>query len=279
MSSHLDDLLAGLPSADDVGKWEELSRRLGQEISDLTERKRRVDQLIEGAKRIFGAEVTALPPVVDQIQEGDETAPPPLRATVQRVVRGTWTTAILQVAQEHPMGVSYDDVRDALPQSLKDQVARGNNKAFYGSMRRLEEDGLVVRFNSHLFTTEGFEAFKKTAAYDSLSRKGSARRGSPISDATKQFLAENGPSKALAIKEHLCKIPEFRGPIKRNSSALYNILKRLVDRDEIIHDKENSLFFLPNENEAPSGYAAGASETGEVAASPIENQPSLRLIG
>ncbi len=32
-------------------------------------------------------------------------------------------------------------------------------------------------------------------------------------------------------------------------------------------------------NEAPAGDAEGASETGEVAASPIENRPSFRLIG
>ena len=278
MTTPLEQLLASLPTADDVGRWEDLSSQLGVEIAELSEKKRRIDQLIERAKLIFapheGPQYTevATPSAVESVAEPDKKA-------ADRMPKGSWMNALHDIARAHPKGIPYDEAKEALPSTLKEQLARGNTKAFYGALRRLERDGYLIRFNSHFFTPEGFEEFRNTPEFESLERKGSAKRGSPISDEIKAYLAQRGPSKALAIKEHLCAIPEFRGPLKRNKSALYNVLKNLVDREELTHDRDNALFSLSNVTEAPNGDAVGASGAGEVGASPTDSQSTLRLIG
>ena len=272
MSKTLDDLLAGLPTADDVRRWERASDELGAEIEQLRAKKATVDQLVARAKQIFSGigedtpVVTEPPPIVDKVSSGE------------RLPKGIWTGTIYDIIRAHDGGISYEEIKEALPEGLREEIEKGNTKGFYGSLRRLERDKKVVRFNSHAFTPEVFERFKETPGYESLAKKGSAKRGSPMSDEIKNFLASHGASKALAIKEHLCKEPEFRTPLKRNSSALYNVLKRLVDRDELIHDKENSLYSLARENEAPNGIADGASETGEVGASSSDASPLFRVV-
>ncbi|HEV7341262.1 MAG TPA: hypothetical protein VGN68_06475 [Sphingopyxis sp.] len=272
----MNDLFAGLPSPEDVGKWERASAELGEKIKELSDRKLRVDELIERAKLIFSPDPSRQ---VETISPSVVDSEPPKSSDGARMPKGIWMSSILEVARAKPDGLSYEDVRSQLPERLQNQIVRGNNKAFYGSMRRLERDGLVVRYNGHLFTPEGYERFKKSPEHGSLTAQGGAKRGSPIGDAIKAFLEKNGPSKALQIKEHLCLTPEFRSPLLRNSSALYNVLKRLSDRNEIIHDKENALFSVADENEAPNDKVAGASEAGEVGASPNENRSLFRLIG
>ena len=281
MNGSLDDLLNALPDADLLGQWERLSEDLGAKILELQEKKDKFDALIAGIKPLL---TKGVPPVKNENHIENDVDPVAQAATASlppegRVRKGAWMTAIHQIAKDHPGGISYEAAKALLPTALQEQLSRGNTKAFYGSLRRLERDKELVRFNSHIFTPEGFVEFEKSPNYASLSKKGSPNRGSPIGNAVKEFIAENGPSKALAIKEHLCRTPEFRKPLMRNSSALYNVLKRLVDRGELNHDKERSTYSIVHENEAPNDQVAGASEAGEAPTSPNDAQSTLRLIG
>ncbi|WP_152485835.1 hypothetical protein [Euryhalocaulis caribicus] len=270
----MDDLVKGLPTSADVRKWEEASARLGSEIDKLSEQKERVDRLIERAKLIFEGEFEPSPASLKEEPETKAVQKTPSG----RMPRGIWTSSLKQIADDHPSGISYERAKELLPESLQEQIAKDNTKAFYGALRRLEQDEHVVRFNSHIFTPEGFEKFKGSSGYKTLAKKGSATRGSPISDALKSYLAEAGPSKALAIKEHLCRDSEFRGPLKRNNSYLHNILRRLVEREEVHHDRENALYSLVEKKEPPRDERGG-SESGEDKASSKDSRSLFRVVG
>ena len=98
-----------------------------------------------------------------------------------------------------------------------------------------------------------------------------------MTDALKAFLAQHPRSFARDIKDHLCEFPEFAKGLKRNSSAIYNVLKKLKDREEIIHYEDGS-YSLVDGNEAPSAKPTGAPEAGEVGASPDDAPPLFRAV-
>lgn len=78
------------------------------------------------------------------------------------------------------------------------------------------------------------------------------------------------------------------GPLGAIKNNVYTALQRLMQRKQLQRHADGSYSLMrdadpegyqPNENEAPTGIAEGASETGEVAASPIENRQGFRLVG
>lgn len=252
-----------LPTPEDLDAWEEEHARMGVLIKNLTEKREQLGKLIQVGAAIYG---------------GKEVA---RRANTGRgrSRKGSWLNAIAEIVKANPTGISYDRVREALPEPFASMIVKDpHTKSFYGAMRRLDEEGTVVRYRSHLFTPEGHLIHLERVANGEIPDvEGHDYRGSPMSDALKAFLLEHPRSSAATIKRHLIARPEFLS-LKRNTSAIYNVLKRLKDRDEIAHH-EDGTYSLVSENEAPDGSATGASETGEGATSPIESQPTLRLIG
>jgi hypothetical protein len=249
-----------LPTPEDLERWEEEHARMGAAIKELTEKREQLGKLIQVAAEIYGGK--------EAIRRG-------VGGTDKRrgPQKGTWMSAIMEIAKDHPNGISYDDLRKALPEPFASTIVKDPHaKAFYGAMRRLENEMKVaVRHKSHFFTLEAFETYQKRAALGEIAEvRGRDTRGSPLIDELKRFLADNPRSGSGSIKNHLIRFPAFRTSILRNSSAIYNVLKRLKDREEIVRHEDGS-YSLALENGAPDGDAAGAPEDGRAATLPFEN--------
>ena len=235
---------------------------MGEAIKELQEARLKLERLIAAAR--------------------GEQSPSPISAPKRvdgKLKPGTWMHAIAEVVQMHPEGISYDDLREKMAGELGETVrANPSAKGFYGGLRRLERDEVIVRHRNHAFTPAGYKRYA-----DKVERglrdpvKGHDYRHSPMADEIKAYLAKHGPCKATELRNHLSCLSQFEGSMK-NSSAIYNVLNRLVEREELSHDREASTFALADKNETPPDKPTGASETEEVGASSPDTSPLFRVV-
>lgn len=252
-----------LPGADDIARWVAEHKRMGDAIKELQDKRIYLERLIAAAK--------------------GEASPAPISAPKRvdgKLKAGTWMHAVAEIVLQHPEGISYDGIRERMTGELGKSIKENATaKGFYGALRRLERDEIIVRHRGHAFTPAGFKRYSdKVERGEVEAVRGNDYSHSPIADAIKAYIGKHGPAKAAALRDHLSGIAQFAESMK-NGSAIYNVLTRLVDRGELLHDRELAVFSLPNENGAPNDKVAGAPEAGEVGASPNENRSLFRLIG
>jgi hypothetical protein len=105
------------------------------------------------------------------------------------------------------------------------------------------------------------------------------KRSIPIRAAVLEYLRGlDGGATAREVRAHLLSAHGIETHEKTPGMTLYRLLK-----DGLVRRKGRTWFAVPvldqDENEAPSGETAGASDAREGATSPNENQSTLRLIG
>ena len=255
------DLFA-LPGADEIRRWEAEHKRMGDAIKELQAKRLYLERLIAAAK--------------------GESSPAPIGAPKRvdgKLKPGTWMHAVAEVVLLHPEGISYDDLRERMTGELGKMVRDNpSTKGFYGALRRLERDEIIVRHRNHAFTPAGFKRYTDKVERGEVDPvTGNDYRHSPMADAIKAYIREQGPAKAAALRQHLASMPQFRESM-RNHSAIYNVLKRLVEREELFHDEQASTFALMERNEAPPGSTSGASEPGEAATSLSDTSSLFRVV-
>jgi hypothetical protein len=278
------NLFANLPTPEDVRRWELECSRIDGAIEELQTKRQQFGQMIELARGLIPASAVDKPnpEVADESNEEATaqaaTATPRLKRGGSRRREQTWKSAIAVIVQANPEGIAYDRIKELVPARLKEQLEQfPAGKGFYAALSKLDSEGAIVRHNSMAFTKKGFARFKRRVAAGEVRERG-RRRGSPIEDAIKQFLRDNGPAKGAEMRAHLIQFDEFAAVI-RNSSAMYNVILRLKKSGEIVHDEEAATYSIAQENGAPTAKPMSAPEAGEGATSPIESQPTLRLIG
>lgn len=255
----LSDLFS-LPGADEVRRWQVEHKKIEDAIKQLHEKRIYLERLIAVAK-------------------GESLSPTNARRADGKMMPGSWMDEIAKIVKENPEGYSYSDLKAALPGALAEALLKNpNHKAFYGALRRLERGEVIVRHANHAFTPAGYKRYlDKVQAGEVSEVQGHDPRHSPVADEIKRFLAENGPSKATKMRAHLTAIPQFASGM-RNSSAIYNVLRRLVEREELVHDEETSVFAIPGQDKAPVGHAAGAESAERVAALSNDTPPLFRVV-
>lgn len=278
MTAPFTDLFNFAPGMAEIRQMEEECAKIDEAIADLQARRQRYGQLIELALTLVNEPPAPAAAPAEPVDK--PKVQPRLKKGGSRRREQTWKAAVEVIVKAHPEGITYDRIKELVPDSLKSQLVQfPEAKGFYTALRKLEAQKVVLRHKGAAFTPKGYEAYRQKLVAGLISEIATGRRGSPIEDAVMTFLKKEGPSKAPAIRANLITYEGFGPSVLRNSSAMYNVLKRLVDRGEIAHDIEAAVYRLPNENEAPAAEPLGASETGEVTASPIDSQPTLRLIG
>ena len=256
--------LFSLPGLEDIKRWEAEYRRMGDAIMDLETKRAKLARIIAAAR---GEGAPAASSIPKRKRDGTYKA-------------GTWINVLSSVVTDNPEGISYESLKEKVPGELGEKLRENPClKAFYTSLRRLERDEVIVRHKGHAFTPSGFKRYLDKVERGEASLLGGSEYGqSPMGDAIMALVARNGPSKASDLRQQLAATEEFRESMK-NHSAIYNVIRRLVNRGLLSHDEQASTYLMANENGALIGKAASAPETGEVRASPIDNQATLRLIG
>jgi hypothetical protein len=272
MTGPFSHLFGSLPTAADLQRWEEDRERMTATITDLVQQRENLTRMIDLARSFV--EPNLLRPTAAAKAEAADLK----RSRSGRASKGSWTEALLSIAKANPDGISYDDAKIQLPAAFREIISRDPNcKSFYGALRRLDaEDGLIVRHNAHIFTPDGFRRYKKDvesgkrAAVVAL-----ASGGSPAGEEIINFLRAHGPHRAPIIKQHLAQFPDFEA-VQRNSSQIYNILKSLKGKGDILHDEATGLYSVAQANEPPAELPLSGSEAGGAPTPPNENVVGFR---
>ena len=259
-------LFGSLPTAADLQRWEEDRERMTSTITELVQQRENLTRMIDLARGFVE------PHLLRTTAASKAEAADLKRTPSGRVAKGSWVGALLNIAKANPNGLSYDDARVQLPAAYREILHRDPNcKSFYGALRRLEVDGSIVRHNGHIFTPEGFKRYKKDVKDGRRSEVMALSSGGSIAgEAIISFLRMHGPSRAPIIKRHLAQFPELDA-IQRNSSQIYNILKSLKDKGDILHDETKGLYSVVQANEPPAELPLGGSEAGGAPTPPFEN--------
>jgi hypothetical protein len=266
-----------------VRQWEEECAKIDAMIVELTAARDNFAQLVRSARGLKRSAdpVERLEPESApkaKVVAKPAPKPPKLRRAKRKSARrgGTsWRNSVELIVKAHPEGISYDRIKELVPEKLKEQLAQfPEGKGFYAALSRLERDKIIVKQNSMAFTKKGFAAYQARVEAGEVEAPLGRRRGSVIEDAIKGFLLANGPSKGSEIRAHLIQFPDFGPSVLKNSSAMYNVLLRLTKNEEILHDKEAATYSIAQENGASA--QADAPEVGRAATLPFENVIGFR---
>lgn len=225
---------------------------------------------------------------------GEAVRPPTSGPRQQRVHRSgepTWKDVVLHCVESADIGVPYAEMRAFALASPLGERLRASDKGYHNSIGRLAREGTIVRRYGRLFTPAAFERF--LAAVD----KGQASTTipqpmahSPMGEAILTIVDSHpGELNGKAVIDELRKNPEFDAALTPHETGAYNIIARLVRREQIVRRDDGLLVpgrnfprdrgNPPLRNGALNGHAASAPSAGEVAPSPNNDPPSSRLVG
>jgi hypothetical protein len=156
----------------------------------------------------------------------------------------SWTEAMMAVISSAPGPLTYAELR----QRMEEGPSKGrtwSEKSFYGAIGKLADRETIVRYKGHVFSVAAFERFQGDLAagrVKDMEQAGPARQPSPLGEFMKGVIANrptgltSGDIIAMARRN-----PEFADVVAKNKSFPYNVLKGLVDKDEIV--KRDGLYY------------------------------------
>jgi hypothetical protein len=262
-----------LLTTDDLRRMDDDVHRLDTEIaqreSEIAERKTRREALTAKRKMIHEllAELGKVVPESVEYRASQDVAKQVGKVTIVRRPRrgnidvggATWLTEIARILADEKDGVTYDDLRAGIDLGPLADRLRQSDKGLYGGVGKLEAKRELFKHNGRLFSPENYNDFMrrlKAGLVEDVQYPSQQARPSPIGDAILAFINANPAGvESGQIVDELRRNPAFADVVTRNSTAAYNVLKRLLDRSQI---RKEGRLYLPKENEPP----LGGSETG-----------------
>lgn len=234
-------------TANDVREKGAELRLLEAEIADRQQRMRVLHEWLSNVAKIIGE---------GELRElaGSWAPPVEMAKTINtRNGKPTWTTLIESLVAKHPLGVDYRTLRSEIASSVRAEEFARSEKSFYGSVAKLVNAGRVVRQGGLLLTPEALAARKAKIDAGELVDQPTedTGRSSPMGQAVIAFVADH-PDGVVSkrVVEHMLGIAEFRAVVEKNSTSVYNVLSRLVERRKLL--KVGKTYYPPPQNdEAP----------------------------
>lgn len=237
----------------------------GAQIEELGKKRRERLEWFKTVAKLIGSE-RAKALIGELGAEVKPGAVETLRSITRRKHAGivTWTSFIEDFVRSVNRAVDYAELKAAVSKSVLGPKLAETEKSFYGAILKLTEKGSLVKKEGWLFSPEAYEEYAAKLSkgeVEELPRSSSHQhsRGSRLGDEIKLFLKRcpNGaPGKDII--QHMVQFEEFRQAVERNDTSVYNVLARLVKREEI--RKIGTTYYSPeappNENSGSTGDAA-----------------------
>lgn len=191
-----------------------------------------------------------------EVGDGDEEGETYV-SSIARRQRVGWAEAILSAISEGPYkSLTFPEIRTAIMNGPLAERLKESEKGYYNALSRLQKRRAAVREGGRLFLPDGLRFFKVALEDGRIDESFvDTHRPSPMADAIIDFVTQTGPyATASSIVEHLKSDPRFAGPVGRNATAAYNVLSRLVQREQLI--KGDGGYSIPNNIEAPANAEA-----------------------
>lgn len=234
-------------TANDVREKGAELRRLEVEIADRQQRMKALHEWLANVAKIIGE---------DELRELAGSWAPPVEVAKTISTRNgkpTWTTLIESIVAKHPIGLDYRTLRGEMSSSVRAEEFARSDKSFYGSVAKLVDAGRLVRQNGLLLTPEALANRKAKIDAGELVDQPSedTGRSSPMGQAVIAFVADHpGGVVSKQVVQHILGIAQFRAVVEKNSTSVYNVLSRLVERRKLL--KEGKTYYPASQSdEAP----------------------------
>ncbi len=267
-----------LPTAEDVAQWRaelealeayeaEMKARHAAEEKAVRDKRTKLNRLVAAGSALVGLEDKPQPKaatVGQTVPQHDVVPGTRMKRRKRQKSVQTWRATIYKIIKEAGRPIPYAELKEAVAQTHLGERLEETDKSFYGSLRRLDRDGKIVRHNGRAFLPEAYRQFmedvKAGRAVDGPIG-GLPGRGSPNFDAIRDFLAErpNGAT-GKEILDSLLNEPPKHLDVSRNRGSLQNALTKMRDRTEI--EKRGDRYYLPRaKSEAPDPAGPSASQS------------------
>jgi len=185
---------------------------------------------------------------------------------------GGWTETVYGIVATKPGGTPYSDLKSEVARTPLGPRLERQDKSFYGALLKLEKSGKIVRHKGRAYTPESFEAFRKQVEAGIIADtppKGShAGQSSPTKLALLELLRQKpGGIPRRDVVKRLRRIPELELNDKKSLTAAYNLLARLIKREEV--DFDGRIVRLPRS--ANGASKVEAPDSGELSGAPNGN--------
>lgn len=262
-----------------IERWEVEYAALGKDVERIEERRSTIKIMIDAARSLMPPPGVPQPspasrPAQQSVGRPKRRRPrgrvaakpraaspsrssaiPPLAPKPRRQEKSEWTQVLrlITLTADHP--VSYAEARQEIMKmpELAPKLEKSDKGFFYG-IRKLTEAGEAVSYKAHLFVPEMFRKFKDDLDAGRVRdiRVANAAHQSPMGEVMLKVLSQR---RAGAESGHLIwelrKNPEFAAAIDKNKTHPYNVLKRLVDRKDIVKRGKRYYYAPFPGNEAP----------------------------
>lgn len=220
--------------------------RWRSEVAQLDKRRETVAEKIGAAEKLLAliSSEPQLSLVVGGEPPGKDTSQPTLfsetppwrRIDLPADVK--WIDAIRTWISAAPLGVTHPELRaqiDAHP-ALSTRFTQ-SDKGYYGSIARLAAKREIIKHNGRLFTPDAFERFKGEVAAGKVEDEPPVTTAhSPMGEAILDIVGRSAPGGILGkdIINELRRDPEFNAALTPHHTGAYNIIARLVKRNQIL---------------------------------------------
>lgn len=253
----------------EIARWQEQCAEIDRDVETLYRRKAEIGERLKAAQ--------LLAPSLFILAQ-----PPKAKGRGQATIRKgllTWPHIIEEAVRNSGSGMRQRDLLDSIRSGRHGKRLDGGEGGYYNGIQKVLRRGIVIKRGEWLFTPAQLEEYlRKVEAGEIADVADNAEYGSPSAAEAVRFATAHPGAKSPEIINHIWAGQKAAGEPVQSKTSLYNVLKRLVEQEKLSKDSKGG-FHPFNANEAPSGEAAGASEAGEVGASPDDTQPSLRLVG
>jgi len=186
--------------------------------------------------------------------------------------RPTWTSLIEEQVRSAQMGIVQRELLAVMREGPFGDRLKVSESGYYNAIQKLLKRGLLKKRGDRLFTPAQYSEYMmrlERGEVEDVAEVG--EYGSPAAAIMVRHVHASPGCASADVIEAVWKAHEGDHPPSKTS--LYNMIARLIEQRHI--RREDKKLYPYEENEAPN---EGASEAGEVRASPNDGQPRFTLV-
>jgi len=174
----------------------------------------------------------------------------------------TWMSEISRLLSDERDGMTYEDLRAGINLGPLAERLKQSDKGLYGGVAKLEARGELTKHNGRLFDPDHHADFLRRVAVglvEDTPHISQQTRPSPMAEAIFSLLVVH-PSgvDASEIVKNMKDHPQFSEVVSKNKTSVYNVLKRMIDRDQI--RKEGKTYFAIRSDDPPENKSGAAHD-------------------
>jgi hypothetical protein len=276
-----------LLTIDQVAQWKADLLHNKNEIARLGSENQQIERKLAAASVFLDVDSVEPAPIVANSPAASKEEQEVNKPRRKRRGDMTWADVVEAAVYEAELGLTYAEMRQIASNSELSAKFAQSDKGYHNAIGRLVRDGYIVREHGRLFTKEAHKRFM--IAVDSGEASTTVPQPmaySPMGEAILKIVSENPASfNGKGVIQKLRLDAEFNAALTPHETGAYNIISRLVRREQLVRRDDGTLVpgrnfpkdrgYALKRNEVPNGIAAGTSVAGGAATPLNESQGRL----